>query len=49
MENVQCPICGNALTEIHGETKCPICGWLQNREEQDLPSVIADELGKSET
>jgi uncharacterized Zn finger protein (UPF0148 family) len=42
-----CPICDNAFAEIHGEIKCPYCGYLQNREEQDLPSAIFDEIKES--
>jgi len=39
-----CPICGNKLADIHGEIKCPYCGWLQDRDEQDTPPIKSEKL-----
>jgi uncharacterized Zn finger protein (UPF0148 family) len=44
MEN--CQICDNKLAEINGEIKCSNCGYLQDREEQDMPTAIKDDRNK---
>jgi uncharacterized Zn finger protein (UPF0148 family) len=36
----KCTVCGFMLMEIHGEIKCPYCGYLKNKNEQDLPPAV---------